>query len=276
LKDSPNCRLQRLYSGQKKFNSRLVAPIQVFPMTGREYRLSKHTLELGVVAVSLCGLMGVLSVAAALMNADGSFRHPLAAAVTFGVLWSCFLLLGVCLILMYARHRLFVDPTTVRLTGCCVTRQVRLTNLTHVAWKSFVKDGTLILREHSSIVKVGFGNYTFEERRELIHFFREALAGHNQEGWERFESRCIPPKVDYKEVRSQIHGHLRFAAIAWAAAIPCMYAILIWEKLAGGMPNRNWVVVAILPLATAGAMLGIMWQAARGDLARARSRHDSD
>jgi hypothetical protein len=248
--------------------------VEAFPMTGREYRLSRHALEVGVVAVALFGLMGVLSVTAALLNSDGSFRHPVAAAVTFGVLWSCFVLLGFWLILIYSRHRLFVDPTTVRVTGCFVTRKVCLANVTHVAWKSF-KHGTLVLKEPSSIVKIGFGNYTFQERLELIHFFREALAGREQEGWERFESRCMPPQVDYKELRSQMHGHLRFAAIAFAAAIPLMYAILIWLKFADGLPNGNWFVVAILPLAIAGAILGMMWLAARGDLERARSRHDS-
>jgi len=244
-------------------------------MTGREYRLSRHALEVGVVAVALCSLMGILSITAALLNPDGSFPHPVAAALIFGVLWSCFVLLGVWLILLYFRHCLFVDLTTVRVTGCFVARQVRLANVTHAAWKSFIKHGTLVLKEPSGTVKIGFSNYTFQERLELIHFFREALAGCEQEGWERFESRCMPPQVDYKGLRSQMHGHLRFAAIAWAAATPLMYAILIWVKLAGGLPNGNWFVVAILPLAIAGAMLGIMWLAARGDLARARGRHDS-
>jgi hypothetical protein len=248
--------------------------VEAFPMTGREYRLSKHALEVGVVAVALFGLMGGVSVAAALLNSDGSFRHPLAAAVTFGVGWSCFVLLGVWLILIYSRHRLFVDPKTVRVTGCFASRQVHLANLTHVAWKSFIGHGTLALKDTSNIVKIGFGNYTFQERLELIRFFRKALAGREQDGWERFESRCMPPQVDYKELRSQMHGHLRFAAIAFAAATPLMYAILIWLKLNDGLPNGNWFVVAILPFAISGAILGMMWLAARGDLARARSRDD--
>jgi hypothetical protein len=243
------------------------------PMAGREYRLSKHALEVGLVTVSLFGVMGVVSVTAAILNPDGSFRHPVAAAVTFGILWSCFVLLGVWLILIFARHRLFVDPTTVRVTGCFVSRQISLAKVTHAAWKSTIKHGTLVLKEPSSVVKIGFGNYTFQERLELIRFFRDALAGRD-EGWERFESRCMPPQVDYMEVRSQIHGLLRFAAIAWAAAIPFMFAILIWAKLAGGLPNGNWFVVAILPLAIPGVFLGMMWLAARGDLARATSRRD--
>jgi hypothetical protein len=249
--------------------------VQAFPKTGREYRLSTHVLEVGVVAVVLFGLMGIVSVTAALLNSDGSFRHPVAAAVIFGAGWSCLVLLGVWLILAYSRHRLFVDPTMVRTTGCFATRQVYFANVTHVAWKSVIKHGSVVLTEPSSTAKIGFGNYTFQERLELIHCFREALAGRDHEGWEKFESRCMPPEVDYKDLRSQVYGHLRFAAIAFAAAIPLMYAILIWLKLADGLPNGNWFIVAILPVAIGGAFLGMMWLAARGDLARARDRDES-
>ncbi len=148
-------------------------------MAGREYRLSKHSLEVGLVAVAIFGVMGIVSVTAAILNPDGSFRHPVAAAVAFGILWSCFVLLGVWLILIYARHRLFVDPTTVRVTGCFVSRQVSLAKVTHAAWKSFNKHGTLVLKEPSRVVKIGFGNYTFQERLELIRFFRGGI------GWRR-------------------------------------------------------------------------------------------
>lgn len=246
-----------------------------FPTDGREYRLSRHALEVGVVASSLFGFMGILSVIAALSNFDGSFGRPVTAAVTLGLGWSCLALLGGWLILAYARHRLFVDSAIVRVTDCFTTRQIRLANVSRAVWKSFVKNGTLILYENTTIVKIGFGNYTFQERLELIRFFRTALADHSQDGWESFESRCMPAQVDYEEVRSRIHGLLRFAAIAWAVAILPMYAILIWLKLADGLPNGNWFVVAILPLAIAGAILGMMWLAARGDLARARGRQDS-
>jgi hypothetical protein len=48
-----------------------------------------------------------------------------------------------------------------------------------------------------------------------------------------------------------------------------------FQTLADGLPNGNWFVVAILPLAIAGAFLGMMWRAARGDLARARNWDES-
>lgn len=246
--------------------------VEAFPISGRQYRLSRHSLEIGLAAVVMFALMGVGSVTAALLNSDGSFRYPAAVAVIFGGFWSCLVLLGVWLILIQSRHGLFVDSTTVRVTGCFTTQQVRLANLTKTTWKSFNKGGSLVLKEHCNIVKIGFGNYTYEERQELIQFFREALAGREQDGWEQFESRCMPPQVDYKELQAQMQGHLRFAAIAFAAAVPLMYAILIWLKLNDGLPKGNWIVVAIFPLAVSGAILCMIWIAARGDLARAKSR----
>jgi len=53
---------------------------------------------------------------------------------------------------------------------------------------------------------------------------------------------CRPRSIT-SVVRSQIHGHMRLAAIAFAVAMPLMYAILIWQELADGLPNANWFVV---------------------------------
>jgi hypothetical protein len=248
---------------------------QSLPAEPTEYRLSRHALEIGVVGALLFGLAGIFSTVVALANADGSFRHPVAAAVVFGVGWSCLTLLGCWLILAYCRHRLSVGPEMVRVTGCFRTREVRPAAVTRAVWKSLFKGGSLVLYECDSRATIHFGNYTFQERAELIRLFRTALAEHIQEGWKRFQSSCVPPQVDYKELRSKIRGHLRFAVIAWAAAIPAMYVILIWQKLAGGLPNGSWVVVALLPLGIAGAVVGLMWLVARGNLAMARGRQDA-
>jgi len=241
-----------------------------------EYRLSRHFLELGVVHALLFGLAAILSTAVALSNMDSSFRHPVAAAVIFGGFWSGLTLLSCWLILAYCRHRLSASPKMVRVTGCFGTRAVQLVAVTRAVWKSLFKGGSLVLYERDSRVPIHFGNYTFQERAALIRLFRTALAEHLQEGWQRFQSSCMPPQVEYKELRSKIRGHLRFALIAWAIALAAMYAILICLKLADGLPNGNWVVVALLPLAIMGSFVGLMWLAARGDLASAHSRQDID
>jgi hypothetical protein len=232
-------------------------------------------LEVGVGGALLFGLAGIISVAAVLSNADGSFRHPVAEAAVIGGLWSCMILLMCWLILAYYRHRLIANSGMVRVAGCFRTREARLAAVTRAVWKSLVYGGSLALYEHESRLTIHFGNYTFQERADLIRLLRMALGDDVQEGWERFQSRWLPPQVDYKELRSKMHGHLRFAVIAWAIALPVMYAILIWGKLAGGDDHLSWLGVALLPLAIAGVFVGLMWLAARGDLARARGRQDA-
>jgi hypothetical protein len=248
---------------------------QTFPAAATEYRLSRHSLEVGVACALLFGLAGALSVAVALSNLDGSFRHPIAAAAIFGVLWLCPTALGGWLIAAYFRYRLSVSADTIRVTGCFQTRQVRLAVVTRAVWKSLIRGGSLVLYERDSRVTIRFDNHRFQERAELIRLLRTALAEETQEGWERFQARCTPPQVDYQVLQTEIHRLLRFALIAWATALPIMYAILIWTKLAGEVERLHWVAVALFPLATAGLIMAGMWLAARGDLDRARDRTDT-
>jgi hypothetical protein len=69
---------------------------------------------------------------------------------------------------------------------------------------------------------------------------------------------------------------MRFAAIAWAIALPSMYALLIWLKTEGGLPNVNWLFVAFCPPGYAGSILGGMWLCERTALARARNDEKAD
>src|SRR5262249_50954880 len=111
------------------------------PKVGREYRLSRQTAEIGVMEIMSSIVLGVFLVTIALSNAPGAFLSPVAFAVAFGIFSCCFTLLGLWLVAIYLRHRLFVAPTTVRLTGCFATRQLSLAGVTHVTWKSSIKDG---------------------------------------------------------------------------------------------------------------------------------------
>lgn len=240
--------------------------------TARLYRHSQHMLEMGLVSVVIFGLMGVGSVTAAILNVDGSFRNPILAACIFGGFWGCLCLVGLWMILIYYRHELHIDSGNVRHRGGLLIGSVCLSRLTCATWKSFT--GCLTLHDGSGSVKVAFGNYTHEEQRELIRFFREALVDCDQHGWEQFEKRCLPPQVEYRVLQKKIRGHLRFAATAFAVATPLMYGILIWQRLNGGLQNRSPGVIATLPLLIAGMILGIMWFAARADLSRARTRDD--
>lgn len=79
---------------------------------------------------------------------------------------------------------------------------------------------------------------------------------------------------DYKQLHSEIRGHLRFAAIAWGMALPLIYGIVIWSKTLDGSPDGNWLVVALAPIGIVAILLGMMWVCAYCDLARARKREE--
>lgn len=160
-------------------------------------------LEMGLVSVVVFSLMGSASVIAAILNVDGSFRRPLLAACIFGGFWGCLCLVGVWMILIYLRHELHIDSGNVRHRGGLFSGSVCVSRLTAATWKSFTREGSLTLHESSGSVKVAFGNYTYEERRELIRFFREALVACDQQGWEQFEKRCLPPQVEYRVLQKK-------------------------------------------------------------------------
>src|SRR5207249_308707 len=141
-----------------------------------EYRLSKHVLELGVVSALLFGLAGVGSSGVALWNVDGSFPHPIAAAVVCGSFWTLMTVLSGWPILAYARHRLLVGSQFVRIADCFSTRELPLGSITRAVWRPDSTGGSLVLHGAGRSVRVRFSNYTFQECAELIQFFHGALA----------------------------------------------------------------------------------------------------
>jgi hypothetical protein len=75
---------------------------------------------------------------------------------------------------------------------------------------------------------------------------------------------------DEEKLREEIRGHVRFAAITWIMAIPLMYAILLWMKMAGEF--GNWLLIALYPPVVVAPMFGGLWLAARSDIARSHKR----
>jgi hypothetical protein len=177
---------------------------------------------------------------AAAWNIDGSFRHPILAAMFLGAFWSLLVLMYCWLILAYCRHRLVASSDSVRVTNCFTYRHAELANVQSAVWRSFPRSGALVLVTESTSVKVYFGNYTVAERLELIQFFRSLLNSDKQVGWIRFSDRCVPTEVDPERQKSEIRRHLSFALVAWVAAMPAMYALLVWHKVAGGLPRRSF------------------------------------
>ena len=91
----------------------------------REYHLRKYYLWIGAICTAGFLVFAVGSFIAAWWNIDGSFRHPRATAIGFATFWSCWLVLGVWILLAYFRERLVISMDRVRQSSCFRTRSLR-------------------------------------------------------------------------------------------------------------------------------------------------------
>ena len=93
------------------------------------------------------------------------------------------------------------------------------------------------------------------------------------------DSNATPPrtsavKKNSTQIQSELHGHLRFAAIAWGLALPLIYGVLIRGKLTEPSNNPSWLVVILSPLAMVALFIGMMWVCTIGEAERAQKRND--
>jgi hypothetical protein len=202
-----------------------MAPTE-FPLHGKEYRLPKFYLVLGIVCSVFFAVAGIVSSVAAFLNLDGSFLYPVPTAIVFAAFWSGFTLLGVWLILAYSRERLFVTPRLVRSTGCFSIRELQLTEVVRAAWKPILRGGGLVLYGLTGKITIHFGNFPATEQVELIDFFRASIPQDVQERWDRFEACCVPhsPSFHKRQDRDRLRSYILMPIFGLA-----LIALSVWD-----------------------------------------------
>jgi hypothetical protein len=171
-------------------------------------------------------LVGIGSTVAAARNVDGSFPYPVPFAIVFGCFWSGWSLLGGALVLAYFRTRLFVSSQVVRETGCFRAREVQLPEVYRAVWKSWSRRGELELHDPAGKVLIHFGNFRAVDQVELIQFFRERLDEDFQEGWDRFESYCVPQSMACRQRRDRDRRQAYWLMPIFGSAL---IALSIWD-----------------------------------------------
>ena len=156
------------------------------------FRVGRHFLYLGIVFTVFCLLAGNGSAAVAFWNVDCSFARPKEAALLFGVFWACFAVLGVWIILIYVRSRLYIGPVGVRRVGCFRVRTIHFDGLLGARWRLIPGGGSLVLRGRDGKLTVEFGWFSAADQRAMIRFLRSMIGESIQENWERFQSRLFP------------------------------------------------------------------------------------
>ena len=158
------------------------------------YRPRRYYLWLGLGTLIFFLVVGAISVAAAWWNLDGSFPHPNAAALIFGVFWTGFSLLSLWVLAAYFRERLRLGPSAVVSRGVCHLRTTRLADVEKIIWRRYPAGGSIVIRTPAKRLTVELANFTRSERDEIIAYFREAIPPSRQEGWETYDSSVRTPR----------------------------------------------------------------------------------
>jgi hypothetical protein len=134
---------------------------------------------------------GVAMTLAALWNIDGSLPRPERFAIAFGLFWSAFTMLSLWLVAVYVRERLWLGDAAIRQQGLIWYRHLPLADVQKLHWRAWPEWGSAVIRTPTVRAAIYFGNFSINDRHEVIAFLRESIAEEFQENWSRFESQAI-------------------------------------------------------------------------------------
>lgn len=197
------------------------------------YRMRPYYRNVGLVCTVFFAVVGAVSTLAAYFNIDGSFARPKLAALIFGLFWSAFTCLGIWLLLLYYKYRLFVDDSSLRQVGTVHDSHIKVNLVDELRWRRFPKDGSVRLSGSFGVLKIELGNFNNVDREKLITFLRHAISDTKQVGWQQFNEQ-VADSPD-KQRRSRLARMLVvfvFAAhaiafgIVWALGRELQYLVM--------------------------------------------------
>jgi hypothetical protein len=149
----------------------------------------KYHRNVGLTAVGFFGLMILLSVSVAWTAPQGRGIILAALFVTFWGLWLC---VAIYTLAAYRLGRLQVAGYRVSIRGVFSSRELELTNVTALYWKTTF--GSVIrLDSADERIKIELGNFERPERLQLIEFFRTSVPQEIQHGWQMFCHKIALP-----------------------------------------------------------------------------------
>ena len=140
------------------------------------YRMRPYFRIVGIICTVFFAVVGVASTLVAYFNVDGSFARPRLAALIFGLFWSAFTFLGVWLLLLYYKYRLFVSDLSLRQKGVLLDRRIDLNFVDELKWRRFPAGGSIRLSGMFGVLKIEFGNFNIVDREELVSVLRHAIS----------------------------------------------------------------------------------------------------
>jgi hypothetical protein len=182
-----------------------------------ELRVRRSYLVTGVVCAIEFFVIGTGSVLLAAVNIDGSFPHPIAMAVFFGVFWGAWFVAGLYTIAVGCLEKLAVTPDAIVQKGVFRTRTTALSEITSVRWRGWPVGGSVVIRYPDSRMTIRFSRFVADERRLLIDRLRELISEERQDNRESFENAELRPRIHPQKSRS--------------SAVVCMLLMFIFAGL---------------------------------------------
>jgi hypothetical protein len=148
----------------------------------RSYRMKRSYFYLGLTWVIICSLILCILVPLSFLNKT----CPPRMGYFFASVGLFFLAIATYLLVVSIRHRLCVTEKGVERRGIFKTQSIDFEHLTEARWGCYSELGKLILQTPDDKVVVEFAEYSREQGRELVRFFRYRLPEPMQREWERY------------------------------------------------------------------------------------------
>ncbi len=197
------------------------------------YRMRPYFRNVGL-AGTVCSLaMTILFfVALWIQPANHPVNAPFLIAISL-----LFTALGIYLLLLHHRYRLFVSDSAIHQTGVVRSKTADLRVIGELKWRFYPLGGSVRLSGMCGVLSIDalsidalsieLGNFNQQDRQQLISFLRGAIAESKQVGWQQFsEQFADTPKKRTLSIRAQ----LIFAAIFAAHVVA--FGLIWW--LGGG------------------------------------------
>ena len=184
-------------------------------------------------------MIGLTSVFVAYFNVDNSFPRPLLAATGFGLFWACFVLLGVLLLLLHRRYRLWFSAESVRQRGVFFDRTLRLSTITELKWRRFPTGGSVRLSGSEGTLKIELGNFAQSQRDVFIAFLRDAVPDDQQRDWDVFR----------RQFEDSPARKIRTRRVSWAISLLLAFHAVAFLVLWGLRFGHQYLVIAVVNIA---------------------------
>lgn len=104
-------------------------------------------------------------------------------------IFALFTLLGVYLLSLRARYRLFVGKSVIRQTGVFRDDEVDLHTVDELKWRCFPQGGSVVMSGRTDPFKIELGNFEHADRQRVIAFLQDSIPECQQTGRQQFDTR---------------------------------------------------------------------------------------